>query len=319
PTHRTPTPASPVLGTMLFGTGVDEPTAFALLDRFVERGGRWIDTADCYAFWLSGSGRGGQSEEVIGRWLRARPGMRERVRISTKTGAEPVTPGVAAGPRAGLSAPVLREAFEGSRRRLGVDRVDLFWIHMEDRATPIEETVGTLAELTGSGLAERVGASNHPAWLVERARALAVAAGARPIDAIQLSHSYLRTRPEAAANEHPFGELSDEQLDHAARNAVEVWAYSPLLRGAYDDADKPMPDGYDHPGSRARLRVLREVAAELEVTPGQVVLAHMAGGAVPILPIVGVSRMWQLDAAFDAMELRLPDGIRARLDAAGTG
>lgn len=84
-------PTSPlVLGAMMFGTAVDEDTSFALLDRFVERGGVWIDTADCYAFWASDDGRGGASERVLGRWLAARPGVRDRIRIATKIGAEPL-------------------------------------------------------------------------------------------------------------------------------------------------------------------------------------------------------------------------------------
>jgi aryl-alcohol dehydrogenase-like predicted oxidoreductase len=73
-----------VLGAMYFGTRVDEATSTALLDRFADQGGTWIDTANCYAFWADPSGVGGQSEAVIGRWLASRPGMRDRVRISTK-------------------------------------------------------------------------------------------------------------------------------------------------------------------------------------------------------------------------------------------
>src|SRR5256885_9053588 len=93
-----------VLGAMMFGTRIDERTSFALLDRFVERGGGWIDTADCYAFWASDTGLGGDSERVLGRWLAARPGVRERVRIATKLGAEPVGPGSWPERRGGLSA-----------------------------------------------------------------------------------------------------------------------------------------------------------------------------------------------------------------------
>src|SRR5690349_13319342 len=124
----THTPASPlVLGAMSFGTLVDEETSFALLDRFVERGGAWIDTADCYSFWASPTGHGGASETVIGRWLAARPGIRDHVRLSTKAGAEPLWPGSWPERRTGLSARALRDAFEGSLRRLGVDTVDLLW------------------------------------------------------------------------------------------------------------------------------------------------------------------------------------------------
>ena len=97
-----------VLGAMFFGTKSDEDTSFALLDRFVEAGGTTIDTANCYAFWVSETGMGGQSEEVLGRWLKANPGVRERVEIATKVGMEHTEPG---GPTEGLSAPVIeREA-----------------------------------------------------------------------------------------------------------------------------------------------------------------------------------------------------------------
>ncbi len=80
------------LGAMMFGTTLNEQTSFALLDRYVDAGGSWIDTADCYAFWADPSGFGGQSEQLLGRWLAARPGVRDRVRIATKVGCECVTP-----------------------------------------------------------------------------------------------------------------------------------------------------------------------------------------------------------------------------------
>ena len=81
-----------VLGAMFFGTSSDERTSFALLDRYVEAGGTVIDTANCYAFWASETGAGGQSEALLGRWLAANPGLRERLTIATKVGAEPRRP-----------------------------------------------------------------------------------------------------------------------------------------------------------------------------------------------------------------------------------
>src|SRR5690349_8726648 len=99
------------LGTMNFGTQLDDKASFALLDGFVDGGGTIIDTADCYSFWADPSGYGGQSEAVIGRWLAARPGMRDQVTLSTKVGAEPTISGDWPASRQGLeivgSAPTL--------------------------------------------------------------------------------------------------------------------------------------------------------------------------------------------------------------------
>src|SRR5918995_1302259 len=118
------TPTSPlVLGAMMFGTAVDEATSFRILDRFVERGGVWIDTADCYSFWASANGQGGDSERVLGRWLAARPGVRDRVRIATKLGAEPLWADSFPGKREGLSPRAVHTAFRGSLERLGVESV----------------------------------------------------------------------------------------------------------------------------------------------------------------------------------------------------
>jgi len=290
---------------MMFGTTIDEKTSFALLDRFVERGGVWIDTADCYSFWASESGQGGDSERVIGRWLAARPGMRERVRISTKLGAEPLWAGSWPERRAGLSRRAVLDAFAGSLDRLGVDSVDLLWLHQEDRTVPIEETVEALAELTGQGLARRVGASNHPAWRVERARAHARSIGALPLDALQLNSTYLRIRPGTLPPGvvHPFGVLSDEQLDYARTHGLEVWAYTPLLSGAYDNPEKEIPKVYDHPGTTRRLEALDSVAGELGASRGQVVLAWQV--ARGIRPMLGGSRVEQLDIALDGVRLEL--------------
>ncbi|MDG4768401.1 aldo/keto reductase [Solwaraspora sp. WMMD406] len=313
-----PAPASPlVLGTMMFGTTVDEETSFALLDRFVERGGEWIDTADCYAFWASADGRGGDSERIIGRWLAARPGVRDRVRLATKVGAEPLWAGSWPRHRAGLSRYAIRDAFAGSLDRLGVDHVDLLWLHQEDRAVPIEETVDAVGELTASGAVRRVGASNHPAWRVERARARAAATGTRPIDALQLNATYLRARPGTRPDgvEHPFGLLSDEQWDIAQAYRMEVWAYTPLLSGAYDNPAKSIPQVYDHPGSTRRLDALDDVVKQTGATRGQVVLAWLV--AQGIRPILGGSKPYQLDAAFDGLALTLTEEQLTRLDVAG--
>ncbi|WP_436994997.1 aldo/keto reductase [Streptomyces sp. enrichment culture] len=302
---------------MDFGTRLDPGTSTALLDRFVERGGRWIDTANCYSFWMDPSGVGGQSETVIGRWLAARPGARDRVLISTKVRQQPTVPGKWPESAEGLSAPAVRSAVRESLRRLGTEWIDLYWAHAEDRDVPLEETVGAFGEVVSEGLARRLGASNHTAWRVERGRAIARAAGVAGWTALQLRHSYVQPRPGVVLPESGHRLATAESLDYARSEPdVDLWAYSSLLWGSYTRPDRPLPEHYDHPGTTRRLAVLGEVAAETGATANQVVLAWLTGGDPAVVPIVGVSRTEQLDEAFDAMELRLDEGQRRRLDEA---
>ncbi|HYN93572.1 MAG TPA: aldo/keto reductase, partial [Pilimelia sp.] len=306
------------LGAMLFGTRTDERTSFALLDRFVERGGTWIDTANCYSFWADPSGFGGQSEELLGRWLASRPGVRDRVKISTKVGCEPTVAGRFPETAEGLSAAAVKNGIEGSLRRLGVDRVDLYWAHKEDRDTSLEESAAAFGELVAAGMVDRLGCSNFALWRVERARSIARANGWAGYTALQLQHSYLQPRPLTAGTVvHRFGKVTDETLDYVQSNPdTALWAYTPLLSGGYTRPDKPLPADYDHPGTDRRLAALAEVAAETGATANEVVLAWLTGGAPAVTPIIGVSTVAQLDEAFDGIALPLTADQRSRLDAA---
>lgn len=308
-----------VLGTMYFGTRLDEAASFAQLDRFVEAGGTTLDTANCYAFWASDTGAGSQSERVIGRWLKANPGVREQLTIATKVGQEPVDPANHAGPVEGLSGAVIHREVAGSLERLGIDRIDVYWAHGEDRSVDLRESVAAFGQLVAGGVVRRLGVSNHPTWRVERGRRIAADLGAEPWTLLQPTTSYVRPRPDAPVpgKDHRFGFLTDETVDYVTEHPeIEVWAYSPLVRGSYDRADRPFPDAYEHPGTTRRLQVLAEVAEEHAVRPSQVVLAWLIGGTPAIRPIVGVSSVEQLDSALAAARVQLSDEQRARLDAA---
>jgi aryl-alcohol dehydrogenase-like predicted oxidoreductase len=307
------------LGAMFLGTGQDERTSFDLLDRFVDAGGTMIDTANNYCFWESPDGTGGASERMIGAWLAARPGMRDRILLSTKVGAELAVPGGQwPRDREGLSAKAIRAGCEGSLRRLRTDRIDVYWAHMEDRSVPLAETVGVLADLVAAGTVLRLGASNHPAWRVEQAHQLARAEGQAGYDMLQLRHTYLQPRPGIHVDPNlPLGTVTSETLDYAQSEGLSIWAYQALLSGAYTRTDRPIPDSYQHPGNDHRLAVLGEVAAEIGVSRNQVVIAWLTGGAPPVTPIVGVSNLDQLDQALAGARLRLTDEQRARMNAAG--
>ena len=298
------------LGTMNFGYRTDERTSWDILDRFVEAGGNFLDTANNYGQW---HGDAGESERVIGRWLRSR-GTAGRMVVATKVGARTTVPGDPAREHwQGLGAKAIREDAETSLRQLGVDRLDLYYAHIDDRATPQEETVDALAGLAEHGTVGLLGASNHATWRIERARAIARVDGRPTYSCVQQRHTYLLAQPGPGQ----VNLVSEELVDYAAAEDLTLLAYSPLLQGTYArPSQAPMPE-YAHPSNQARLAVVREVATELGATPNQVVLAWLLRGQPPMIPIVGASTVAQLDETLGAVDLRLDDELRQRLDAAG--
>jgi aryl-alcohol dehydrogenase-like predicted oxidoreductase len=313
------------LGAMFFGTRVDEETSFAILDRFVDAGGTVIDTSDNYAYWIGGTGH--DSEPVVGRWLASR-GARDRVVLSTKVGAMPTAPGTQWWETGeGLSAGAIRSAIEGSLQRLGTDHVDVYWSHVEDRSVPLEETLGTFAELIAEGKVRTIGESNHAGWRIERARAVSRANGWPRYTSLQHRYTYFQPRPEdqepaqnTNGNPHlrAYGSVGQELLDYVRNeDDLTLWVYTALLSGAYSRPDKPIPEAYEHPGTDERRKVLSEVAAEIGATQNQVVLAWLMGGDPPLLPIVGASSVSQLDEILAATDIDLDESQRTRLNAAG--
>lgn len=303
------------LGLLPFGTLVDEATSFAVLDRFAEAGGTFVDTANNYSVWAPG-GTGDESELLLGRWLRSR-GARDRTVVATKVGARPPAGSTAVWPDAweGLSAKTVQAGIEGSLRRLGTDHVDLYYAHVQDPGVPVAEIVQTFADVVRAGGTRLLGCSNHAAWRVAEARTHAAARGLPGYTCVQQRHTYLWPVPggEWGAAWYARDDMQDLV---AAHDDMTLMAWGPLMSGAYTRADRPLLEQYDHCGSHRRLAVLREVAAELGATPNQVVLAWQMGGALPVVPVVGVSSVAQLDEALAAVDLDLGEELRARLDAA---
>ncbi|MEV3936231.1 aldo/keto reductase [Glycomyces sp. NPDC049804] len=300
------------LGAMALGGVQDEATSFAILDRFVELGGNFIDTANCYMFWIDG-GTGDESELLLGRWLAAR-GNRDDLVIATKVGRRPSFPGGGLEHSEPLTPERIAAGLEESLARLGTDRVDLFWSHRDDRDTPLEATVAGFDAVVRDGKARMVGASNHTAWRVERARGIAAGTGAAAYTAMQNRYSYVKPRPEAVLPEGGHVHAAPADLDFiAATPGAALLAYSSLLSGAYTNPAKPLGDHYEHPGTTARLRVLDEVAAETGASRNQVVLAWLAGHEAPVIPLVGVSSVAQLDEAAAGLELKLDPEQWARM------
>jgi len=316
PQHRREVSAL-ALGAMIFGTTVEEERAFAILDRFVEAGGTFIDTANNYSFWVNGT-QGGESERLLGKWRRSR-GITDEVVIATKLGGRPKTPGRAFNPE-GLAPDVIRASAARSREDLGVDKLDLLYAHADFMDTPQKDIVETFASLVEDGSVAMIGASNHWSWRLEQWRTLADTAGLPGYEVVQYHHTYLRARtdvPSRRWKEGNEGLFSAELMTYLRdRPDLTLVAYTPLLSGGYVREDRPLDELHDHAGTQARLKALNEVVRETGATANQVVLSWMIGGDLPIIPLVGASSVAQLNESLEAVDLELTADQRALLDAA---
>ncbi|MEV4414563.1 aldo/keto reductase [Catellatospora sp. NPDC049609] len=316
------------LGCMIMGTTTDEATSYAMLDRYREAGGNFLDTANCYAWWSREGSLGGESEELLGRWF-TRTGRRDDVFLATKgsamvweqdglwSGGEPDWD-LARTRFEGAGATTLVKALDDSLRRLRTDRVDLYYVHVDDRRTPLEETLEALAGLVAAGKTRYVGWSNVRTWRLERIRQLCERHGWPAPVALQQQHTYLRPR---TGLDNP-SIVDGEQLDYLREHDdLTLVAYSPILKGVYDSAAKRdghwAMDAYRGPDADARLAVLAEVAAEVGATPNQVVLAWLLRARPALVPLIGPRTMEQYESAYAALDVVLTDEQAARLDAAG--
>ncbi len=292
------------LGCMFFGTRVDDATSMRLLDRYIEAGGSFLDTANNYAFWIEG-GRGGESEALLGRWMRRR-GNRDRLFVATKVGAAPGED---------LSRAAISAAVDASLRRLETDHVDLYYAHVDHRSVPLEETLGAFGELVTAGKVRYIGCSNYAAWRLERARRTSDAHGLPRYCCIQQRHSYLRPRPGTS---FPTQLVADDGLLDFCRANPEValLAYSPLLSGAYARPDLGFPAQYLGADTDARLAALQQVAAAANASVNQVVLAWLLASTPTAIPLIAASNEAQLDENLGALKIELSSQQLETLNAA---
>lgn len=294
-------------GTDLIGSRIDRETSFALLDLFRESGGTFIDTGNFYAAWLPGC-KGGESETTIGAWMKAR-GCREEMAIGSKLGFDyPGSPG-------GLSAAEIESECEKSLRRLGTDRLDLYYAHRDDAETPLEETMEAFDRLRRAGKVRATGASNLRTWRIAEANAVAQAHGWAQYEAVEQRYTYLR--PRHGADFGPQIPILDDLKDYARSRKVTLIAYSALLQGAYTRTERPVPAQYEGADADERLVALHAVAGETGSTLNQVVIAWMRQSNPPVLPIIAGSRREQIAENLAALPVKLSEEQMLRLDTAG--
>ena len=294
------------LGAMYFGSRTDKETSYRLLDQYVEAGGSFLDTANIYARWVPGYA-GGESETLLGEWMRER---RNRFQMfnATKVGFQ--YPGV----ERGLRAQQIEAECEKSLKRLGVEAIDLYYAHVDDRNTSIEETLEAFDRLVRAGKVRLIGASNFSAWRLEEARWVSQTHGWAEYCCIQQRYSYIRPKPGASFD--PQIAANDDLLDYCRARGMTMLAYSPLLSGAYTRADRTFREQYLGPDTDARLAALKAVAKEVGATANQIVLAWMVQSDPPVIPLVAASTTAQMQENLDALKIDLSAEQMARLNSA---
>jgi aryl-alcohol dehydrogenase-like predicted oxidoreductase len=303
------------LGTMTFGTdwgwGADEAACRDLFDYYVDAGGNFVDTADGYT--------SGKSEELVGKFVAERK-LRDRVVVATKFSfsAEPGNPNAGGNGRKNI-----RRALEGSLRRLGMDYVDLYYLHAWDQVTPVEEVLSTLNDLVREGKVLHVGLSDVPAWYAARYQTLAEQHLKEKVVALQLEYSLVERNVER------------EHVPLARELGMSVVPWSPLASGFLSGKYQRPSEGGASVGE-GRLQTLKDsgnpgfakftaknwdildvllgVARELGKPPAEVALSWVVRRPGVGSTLIGATKRAQLESNLAALSIDLPSELQARLD-----
>jgi aryl-alcohol dehydrogenase-like predicted oxidoreductase len=288
------------MGMSAWYGATDEEESIATIHRALELGVVFLDTADVYGM--------GKNEELVGRAI---AGRRDEVVLATKFGNRAHEDGTRT---IDGSPDYVRAAIDASLQRLGVEHVDLYYQHRVDANTPIEETVGAMAELVAAGKVKHIGLSEAGAETIRRAHAV------HPITALQSEYSLWTRDPE-----------QNDVLKTCRELGIGFVAYSPLGRGflagrftspdELDDGDfrknHPRFQGENLEHNQRLAETVKEIAAEKDVTPAQVALAWVLSRGDDVVPIPGTKRRTYLEQNVAASDVELTDGDLQRLDAIG--
>ncbi|MFC4452583.1 aldo/keto reductase [Deinococcus sonorensis] len=300
------------LGSMQFGWSADEATSQQIMDRYYAAGGNFIDTADIYTTWTAGN-PGGVSEEIIGRWMKAR-GNRDDIVIATKVrgamGERGAEGRKSIHQREGLSRRWIIKACEDSLRRLQTDHIDLYQAHAIDNQTPIEETLSAFTELVQRGYVRYIGCSNYSAWRLMQALWTSDRKGLESFVSIQPEYSLLT--PTRANFERELQRVCVEY-------GIGVIPWSPLgggmLTGKYKRG-QPLPESVRADENAARrfsdrnfdvVETLETVAQRHDAKPAQVALAWLLSTPAMTAPIIGANSVAQLDDLLGTVNLTLSE------------
>jgi aryl-alcohol dehydrogenase-like predicted oxidoreductase len=311
PLGRSALQVSPLcLGGNVFGWTADERTSFAILDAWVEAGFNFIDTADVYSKWAPGH-KGGESETVIGRWLKQGGGRREKVVIATKVGFE-----LGEG-KAGLSRQWIGQAVDDSLRRLQVDCIDLYQAHTDDEKTPLEETLEAFAHLIKAGKVRAIGASNYSASRLAEALATSKRLGLPRYESLQPLYNLY----DRAVFERELQPLCvNEEVGVMNFYSLAAGFLAGKYRKPEDAAQSPrganVVKKYLNERGLAIVEALDQAAQRTGSTPARVAIAWVMAQPAVTAPIASATSLAQLDELLQASRLVLDRETLALLDRA---
>jgi aryl-alcohol dehydrogenase-like predicted oxidoreductase len=295
------------LGGNVFGWTADRDASFAVLDAYFESGGNFIDTADAYNKWVPGH-RGGESETIIGEWMRSRRN-RDEIVIATKVGS--------GGPDAqeGLSADKIKRAAEGSLKRLHVEHIDLYYAHRDDESTPLEETLRAFDQLVHEGKVRAIGASNYTARRLQQALDISKQNGFS-------SYTVLQPEYNLVSREELEGDLANVAMTHGLAVATYYSLASGFLSGKYKPGSAPtsarsgaVQEYLNDRKAVARLEAVRNVAEKHSVKPAQIAIAWLLHKPFVTTPIASATKPEQVHDLVTAVDIKLDSEDMRRLDA----
>jgi len=296
-------------GGNVFGWTVDQPSAFLLLDNFVDRGFNLVDTADVYSKWAPGN-QGGESETIIGKWLGQGGGRREKVVIATKVGME-MPDG-----RKGLAKKYILSAVEDSLKRLQTDRIDLYQSHAEDPATPIDESLEAYDQLVRDGKVRAIGASNYSADNLSKAVATSAEKRLPRYETLQPQY-----------NLYSRADFEEKLAPVCLEKGIGVIPYYGLASGFLSGKYRSEADLAQSPRGRAVKKYLNErgfrildaldqVAKSKKAKSSQVALAWLMARPAVTAPIASATSVAQLRELMASADLSLDAQSMAILDQA---
>ena len=304
------------LGGNVFDWTADEKTSFAVLDAFVDAGGTMIDTADVYSAWVPGH-EGGESERLIGRWLKRHPGRRDKVVIATKVGfldGEIVDGEYVAN----LDPAVIARACESSLQRLGIEAIDLYYQHRDNPKVPLADSLGAVEELRRDGKIRAIGLSNFSAERIDQAVTTSKQEGFAAPAALQPWYNMMER-----------GKFEPDLRDAALRNHLGVFPFYSLANGFLTGKYRSEADlsksvrgersrGYLEGKGAQVLKALDEIAAETGEALATISLAWLMAQPSIVAPIASATSVDQLNELTAAMHLKLSSEQQDRLNEAST-